>query len=264
MKELVSIITPSYNTAGFVCQTMDSVRNQTYTNWEMLIVDDCSTDGSAEVIENYLKENGETRIRLLRNQRNSGAALSRNYALREAKGRWVAFLDSDDLWTPDKLEKQIRFMQDMPCSFSYTEYSEIDEQSRSLGRTVSGPHRITRMGMRRYCWPGCLTVMYDRAAIGLVQCPNIRKNNDYAMWLAISREAPCCLLAENLGSYRKRSGSISNHNCLKLIQWHYRLFHDAEGRNCFASLYYTAGNLFFGLYKKLRYYRKKPGEDAAD
>lgn len=162
--DLVSIIMPSYNTAKFIEETIDSVLAQTYTNWELIIVDDCSTDDTDAVVAKYQ----DSRIQYLKNGKNSGAAVSRNRALREAKGRWIAFLDSDDLWAPDKLEKQIRFMEANHYSYSYTGYLEIDEASKPLGVRVSGPKRITKACMYAYCWPGCLTVMYDANVIGLV------------------------------------------------------------------------------------------------
>ena len=172
MTDLVSIIMPSYNTAKFIEETIDSVLSQTYANWELIIVDDCSTDDTDAVVAKYQDD----RIRYLKNEKNSGAAVSRNRALREAKGRWIAFLDSDDLWTPDKLEKQIRFMEENGYSYSYTNYLEIDEDSKPLGARVTGPKRITKAGMYAYCWPGCLTVMYDAKVVGLVQIADIKKN----------------------------------------------------------------------------------------
>jgi glycosyltransferase involved in cell wall biosynthesis len=198
----------------------------------------------------------DSRIRYLKNEKNSGAAVSRNRALREARGRWIAFLDSDDLWTADKLEKQIRFMEEKGCAYSYTGYVEIGEDSAPLGVRVTGPKRITKAGMFAYCWPGCLTVMYDANVIGLVQIADIKKNNDYAMWLKAIRKADCWLLDEDLGFYRKRAGSISRHSYTKLIQWHYKLFHEANGYGKVASALLTCGNLGFGVCKKLFYVTK--------
>lgn len=250
MHDLVSIIMPSYNTAQYIADSIRSVQAQTYKNWELLIVDDCSTDGSDDVVAPFLSD---ARIRYLKNEVNSGAALSRNYALREAKGRWIAFLDSDDLWAPEKLERQILFMEKENCHFSYTYYQEIDEASQPLGVTVHGPRHITKAGMLRFCWPGCLTVMYDAQVVGLLQIPDIRKNNDYAMWLYVIDKADCCLLPEILAGYRRRSGSISNQSYVKLIKWHYRLFRQVRKESACLSIVHTAGNLVFGVYKKIRY-----------
>jgi glycosyltransferase involved in cell wall biosynthesis len=252
---LVSIITPNWNCAKFVRDTIKSVQNQTYTNWEMIIVDDCSTDESETIIKSFLIE--DNRIKFIRNEKNSGAAISRNYALREAKGKWIAFLDSDDLWTPDKLEKQLKFMVENGYKFSYTKYIEIDEFGKEKGICISGPKHITRRGMYNFCWPGCLTVMYNRDAIGLIQIADIKKNNDYAMWLKVCKKADCYLLTEVLAKYRRgRSGSISTQGYSTLIKWHYKLFHEANKKNTILSIWLTTWNLIFGLYKKLIYVKK--------
>ncbi len=251
MNDLVSIITPSYNTAKYIAETIKSVQAQTYTNWEMIIVDDCSTDNTDVVVAGFLSD---TRIRYLKNSKNSGAAVSRNYALREAKGKWIAFLDSDDLWLPEKLERQIAFMQQGGYYFSYTNYEEIDANSRPLGVSVTGPKKVSRHGMYNYCWPGCLTVMYDAEMVGLIQIEDIKKNNDYAMWLKVCKKADCYLLNENLAKYRRgRSGSISTQKITTLIKWHYRLYRICDDKNVLGAAVLTFRNLFFGVLKKIIY-----------
>lgn len=250
---LVSIIMPSYNTASFIEETIQSVLNQTYTNWELIIVDDCSTDNT-DIVVGKIKD---PRIRYIKNEKNSGAAVSRNRALREANGRWVAFLDSDDLWKPEKLEKQICFMMKNRYYFSYTNYEEIDADGNKTNVIVTGPKVISKTGMFNYCWPGCLTVMYDRKKIGLIQITDIKKNNDYAMWLKVCKKTRCYLLDEVLAEYRRgRSGSISTHGYKELIKWHYRLFKNAEKKNSIESLFNTGRNILFGIYKKKRYVRR--------
>lgn len=250
---LVSIIMPSYNTALYIEETIQSVLNQTYPNWELIIVDDCSTDNTDEVLEK-IKDH---RIHYLKNEKNSGAAVSRNKALRESKGQWIAFLDSDDLWMPNKLEKQIRFMEETGYAFSYTNYEEIDVNGNKTGVTVTGPKKITKTGMFNYCWPGCLTVMYDAEKVGLIQIEDIKKNNDYAMWLKVCKKADCYLLDETLGQYRKgRVGSVSTHSIKTMIGWHFKLYHEAEGMGWIESLINTGRNLVFGFYKKKRYVRR--------
>lgn len=254
MDELVSIIMPSYNTANYIAASIQSVLDQTYPNWELIIVDDCSTDNTDAVIAPFLSD---TRIRYLKNEQNSGAAISRNRALREAKGRWVAFLDSDDLWYPAKLKTQLKFMQSHGYHFSYTNYEELNEAGAQTGVLVSGPKRITKTGMYDFCWPGCLTVMYDAEAVGLVQIADIRKNNDYAMWLKICQKADCYLLDTCLAQYRRgRTGSISSHHIAAMVSWHYKLFRNAENKSPMIALTLTARNLFWGLYKKVRYVKR--------
>lgn len=251
---LVSIIMPSYNTAPYIKQTIQSVLDQTYTNWELIIVDDCSTDNTDEVLENIK----DSRIRYFKNDKNSGAAVSRNKALREAKGQWIAYLDSDDLWMPEKLEKQIHFMETNGYAFSYTNYEEIDVNGNKTGVSITGPKKITKTGMFNYCWPGCLTVMFDANKIGLIQIEDIKKNNDYAMWLKVCRKVDCFLLDEILGQYRKgRIGSVSTHSIKTMIGWHYKLYHEAEDMGILSSLFNTGRNLVFGFYKKKRYVRRQ-------
>ena len=254
MNDLVSIIMPSYNTAPYIAESIQSVIDQTYKDWELIIVDDCSTDNTDEVITSLHDE----RIRYFKNKKNGGAAVSRNKALRKAKGKWIAFLDSDDLWNPKKLEKQIEFMKENGYDFSYTNYEEIDADGNKTGVRVTGPKKITKTGMYNYCWPGCLTVMYDANEIGLIQIKDIKKNNDYAMWLKVCKKADCYLLNEVLAQYRKgRAGSVSTQSIKTMIGWHYRLFHEAEKQGIVSSLINTGRNLCFGYYKKKRFVKSR-------
>ena len=253
-KGLVSIIMPSYNTASYIKETIQSVLNQTYQNWELIIVDDCSADNTDEVLGTIK----DPRIRYFKNDKNSGAAVSRNKALREARGQWIAFLDSDDLWMPEKLEKQIHFMEKNDYSFSYTNYEEIDVEGKKTGIRVTGPKKITKTGMFNYCWPGCLTVMFDANKVGLLQIKDIKKNNDYAMWLKVCKKVNGFLLDEYLAFYRKgRVGSVSTHSIKTMILWHYKLYHDAENMGVIKSLFNTGRNLIFGFYKKCKYVSKE-------
>lgn len=254
MNDLVSIIMPSYNTAAFIAGSIRSVLSQTYTNWELIIVDDCSSDNTDEVVKQFLTDE---RIKYFKNEINSGAAMSRNRALREAKGKWIAFLDSDDLWMPEKLEKQIQFMKRNDYHFSYTNYSEINAEGKKIGVAVTGPKRITKTGFFNYCWPGCLTVMYDRDVVGLIQIEDIKKNNDYAMWLKVCRKAKCYLLDKELALYRRgRVGSVSTNGIKTMIVWHFRLYREAERQNLIPSMLNTGRNLIFGFYKKVRYVKR--------
>jgi len=250
--DLVSIIMPSYNCGEYVEDTIRSVQAQTYDNWEIIFMDDCSTDDTVQRVSEL--RNKDSRIRLYQNKGNFGAAVSRNNALREVKGRWVAFLDSDDQWKPDKLEKQVRFMEENGYKFTYTCYSEMDSEGKDTGVIVSGPLKVTKAGMFAFCWPGCLTVMYDANEIGLIQIEDIKKNNDYAMWLKVCKKADCYLLPEILAKYRRgRSGSVSSHSISTMIKWHYKLFRDAEKMSVIPSLWHTGVNLVCGFYKKIKY-----------
>ena len=253
--DLVSVIMPSFNCGRFVEETIRSVQAQTYSNWELIFMDDRSTDNTISIVSNMREK--DNRIHLFQNVSNLGAAVSRNNALREAKGRWIAFLDSDDLWEPTKLEKQISFMEENGYSFSYTSYQEIDSNSNITGVVVSGPQHVSKRGMYNFCWPGCLTVMYDKNVIGEIQIKDIKKNNDYAMWLKVCKKVDCYLLDEILAKYRRgRTGSVSTHGIITMIGWHYKLWHEAEGKCVIESLYLTGMNLVFGFYKKIKYVKK--------
>ena len=259
--DLVSIIMPSYNCGEYIKDTILSVQAQTYKNWEIIFMDDCSNDDTIRRVSELREK--EPRIRLFQNKFNSGAAISRNNALREVKGRWIAFLDSDDLWEPTKLEKQLRFMEENGYAFSYTEYQEMNADGNLTGVTISGPKHVTKRGMYNFCWPGCLTVMYDREKIGLIQIEDIKKNNDYAMWLKVCKKADCYLLPEVLAKYRRgRAGSVSTHGITTMIGWHYKLWREAEKRSVIASLWLTGVNLVCGLYKKKKYVKRNQVLDA--
>ena len=253
---LVSIITPTWNCAAFICETIRSIQAQTYQNWELIISDDCSTDNTKKVIEPYLQE--DKRIKYICNEKNSGAAITRNNALKRATGKWIAFLDSDDLWLPHKLERQLEFMVKNDYAFSYHEYTEMTEEGKDMGVYVSGIQKVNAFNMFACCWPGCLAVMYDAEKIGLIQINDIKKNNDTAMWLKVVRKAPCYLLKENLARYRRRANSITPKPLWKRIWAHYPLFRVAEEMNPVAATFWTLMNVFGNAFKKMFYVKKMP------
>ena len=248
MNDLVSVIMPSYNTADYIGDSIRSVLAQTYKNWELLIVDDCSKDNTDEVVASF----ADARIRYLKNERNSGAALSRNRALREAKGRWIAFLDSDDMWDAQKLERQLTFMEEHGYAFTFTDY-RVQVNGHILPYLYIGPDVVNKRKIYDYCYFSTITVMYDRDAVGLVQIENLRKNNDYAMWLQIAEKVVFYRFPECLSTVVKRENSVSSGSKLKLIKWHYRLFHDGLHKNAAISAVLTVNNLVHGVIKKIRY-----------
>ena len=252
MNELVSIIMPSYNTAKFIGETISSVLAQTYTNWELIIVDDCSTDNTDEVVAGY----DDPRIRYLKNEKNSGAAVSRNYALREATGKWIAFLDSDDLWYPEKLEKQIAFMEENGYDFTYTDYEIVMPNGEKLPYIFTAPKKVTRRKLFNYCYFSTITVVYNREKIGLVQIADVKKNNDYAMWFEALKKAVAYRFPHCLSTYCKRENSISSGKKTKLIKHHYILYRKALKKSKLVSVILTLNNLFFGVLKKI-FYKKK-------
>lgn len=245
--QLVSIIMPAYNCERFIAEAIRSVLSQTYTDWELIIVDDCSTDNTAQIVASF----DDTRIVYQRNEKNMGAALTRNKALQIAKGHYIAFLDADDLWTPEKLEHQIAFMEKNGYDFTYTAFRRTDKPLR-----IAGPKHVTRLGMYAFCWPACPTVMYNRQKIGLIQITDLRKNNDYAMWLHVIQKADCYLLNEELFFYNKHAGSVSDAKISVLLKWHYRLWRQEMNCSPITALFYTGLNAVFGAYKKIRYISK--------
>ena len=247
---LVSIVMPNYNSEKYVVESINSILEQTYQNWELLFVDDCSTDNSIEVARSF----NDDRIKIFKNETNSGAAVSRNYALREAKGKWIAFLDSDDLWESEKLEKQLGYMVANNYDFSYTRYIQINEESQANGVEITGPRKIGKRKMFRYDYIGCLTVIYNVEKTGVIQIePSIKTRNDYAIWLKVCKFYECHLFDERLAKYRIRKKSLSHSGMKKKIQGHYRLFRYGENMCALKALWHTAVNMFFGVLKKMFY-----------
>ena len=246
MNDLVSVITPSYNSEKFISKTIESVINQTYKNWEMIIVDDCSTDKSNKIIENYIKK--DNRIKFLKLEKNMGPAVARNTAIREAKGRYIAFLDSDDIWLPEKLEKQLEFMNKNDLAFTYSSYYLINEEEKHLGVFNTIPE-ITYESMLRTCSVGCLTAIYDTHKLGKMYMPNILKRQDYGLWLKILKLIGKTKgILEPLAIYRIRKNSVSS-NKLKVSIYQWRVYRDIEKIGFFKSIYYFAHYVRNGLKK---------------
>lgn len=225
-EKLVSIITPTYNCAKFIARTIDSVQAQTYQNWEMIIVDDCSQDNTKEIVEEYIKNDSRIKYHLL--AVNSGAAVARTTAMNLAKGSYMAFLDSDDIWMPDKLERQIKWMNDNGYVFSCTAYEQIDEEDNLLNRTIKTVRRTDYNRLLLDCPVGNSTVVYDVEKMGKFEVPNIRKRNDDALWLQmLKKEKYIWGMPDVLMKYRIRQNSISS-NKFKVIKYHWILYRDIE------------------------------------
>lgn len=236
---LVSVIMPAYNCGEFIAQSVESVLAQSLKDWELLIVDDCSTDNTYEVLSPYLEQ--DVRIRYTRLEEKGGAQMARTRALSQARGKYVAFLDSDDLWDPSKLEKQAAYMEADGKAFSATAYGRIDREGKSKGVAFYPPERTDYKKMLRCSNPiGNSTVMYDREQLGEYTVPNIQKRNDFAMWLQILKNCDCCYgMPEVLSFYRVRDGSISTTNKLSLVKYHWRLYREIEGFGFLKSAWYV-------------------------
>ena len=250
-QDMVSIVMPTYNCEAYIVEAIKSVKAQTYTNWELLVVDDCSTDATESVVCNMMAD--DARIKYMRNQNRLGAADSRNRALRVARGRWIAFLDSDDIWFPDKLDSQISFMTDHDYQFCYHKYFVVDEKGKSLNTIVGGKEKVGKFGMYSCCWPGCLTVIYDREYVGLIQIANIERNNDSAIWLEVVKRCPCYLFDKPLAYYRHRKGSLTPSSAWKKALAHYPLFRIGAKMNPVMAWIMVGINIIGSIYKKVFY-----------
>lgn len=233
-KGMVSIIMPSYNSANYINETISSVLEQTYTHWELIIVDDFSTDNTFEIIKDLSKR--DQRIKPFKLKKNSGAAVARNNAVEQAEGEFLAFLDSDDLWLPEKLEKQISFMKMNNYDFTATAYNEIFEESGETRRTVLPKKESDYDGVLKHC-PGNSTVMYNVDSLGKFFIPDIKRRNDFVMWLKVIKKANLLHgMDEVLTMYKVRDGSLSN-NKKSLVKYQWKVYREIEKLSLTKSIY---------------------------
>ena len=252
---LVSIITPVYNCEQLLPETIECVINQSYKNWEMLLVDDCSTDNSASIVKKYAKN--DSRIKYIKLKENSGAAIARNTALSKSKGRFIAYLDSDDLWKKEKLEKQVKFMVDNNYAFTCTDYEKIDEQGKSLNKIIRIPKKVNYNLYLRNTIIQTVGVMVDSDITGkeLLVMPNIRRRQDAATWCQILKAGyDCYELPENLSYYRVVTNSLSS-NKFKAVKGTWSLYRDIEKLPLLKSCYCFVGYAFNAVKKRI-YIRK--------
>lgn len=246
----VSIISPSYNSEKFIVYTIDSVISQSYKDWEMIIVDDCSTDNTTIIVENYIKKYPEFSIELIKNNSNLGPALTRNRAIEKAKGRFIAFLDTDDLWKPNKLEVQLNFMLENNYKFTCSYFSQIDENGEFLKDTKKIPFSVTYNDLLTSNTVGCLTAIYDTDYFGKILMDNIKKRQDFALWLKLLKKIDfvyCC--PQILAEYRLRKNSVSS-NKFKLIKFHWFIYKDIEKLGILKSIGLTFTYIFKTLNSK--------------
>lgn len=241
MDKKVSIIVPVYNVEKFIEETIDSVRKQTFENWELLLVLDGCTDNTEAVIQAYCETVKDDRIRLIRQPENMGAAQARNRGVREATGRYIAYLDSDDLWRKDKLSLQLAFMEEKKAAFSFTGYEFADEHAKGLGKIVRVPAYMQYRDALKNTTIFTTTVMFDTARIdrSLLEMPQI-KSEDTALWWKVLRNGYTAYgLDENLALYRRAGRTLSS-NKLEAIRRIWNLYRKAEGLPVYRSLYYFA------------------------
>lgn len=249
MKELVSIIVPVYNAEKFIDETISTVLDQTYTNFELLLVNDCSTDNSEKLIKKYLKDD---RIKLINNETNSRAAVSRNNGIKAAKGRYICFLDADDKWDKTKLEKQIKFMNEKDCEFSFTSYEFADENCIPNGKKVIVPETITYNEALKNTTIWTSTVMFDMTKLSKedIYMPDVKSEDTACWWSILKKIDKAYGLQDILSFYRRTEGTLSS-NKFEAIKRIWNLYRNVEHLNLFKSLYCFFGYAFRAVLRRI-------------
>jgi len=249
LKALVSIITPLYNSQAFIAETINSVLNQSYKNWELILIDDCSSDNTLDIVSEFITKHNN--IKLIKNANNSGAAISRNKGIEAAKGDYIAFLDADDLWKPEKLEKQIAFMKLEDCDVCFSSYEQIDEAGNSLNKLIKALPVLNYNTLLKTNYIGNLTGIYNAKALGKIEAANLRKRQDWLLWLSAIKKSnkPAKSVQESLAYYRVREGSMSS-NKIELLKHNYLVYKKGLGFSVVKSLYRMLVFLFEQFFVK--------------
>ena len=251
IEDKISIITPAWNSEKYIVDTIKSVQNQTYTNWEMIIVDDCSIDNTFKIVENITKI--DPRVKILKQKVNSGAAKARNRSLKEATGRFIAYLDADDIWKPDKLEKQVNFMKEKRCFFSCTSYEVINDEGKKLNKEVHMLPKVDYIGFLTNNLLQTVGIMIDTSVVDkkYLIMPNLRRRQDAATWLQILKAGyECYGIDKILAEYRRTNNSLSS-NKLKAIKGVWSLYREVEHLSFFFSCYCFVRYAFLAVWKRL-------------
>jgi glycosyltransferase involved in cell wall biosynthesis len=254
MNDLVSILIPTYNTEKFIRATLQSVQDQSYSNWEMILVDDASTDQTVSIIEEFAKN--DNRIKFFKLEKNSGNGFARNIALEKASGKYIAYLDADDLWFPEKLEKQIGFLKTNNLNFTFSFYDSIDEEGNDLNRRVESPNPLTYKQLFFCNYVGNLTAIYDADFFGKIKLESSQKRQDWRLWLTILKKIKTAeAIPESLAFYRIRKDSISSSK-FKLIKHNFGVYREFHGYNLVFSILLMMRFLFTQLIIKSKYIKK--------
>ena len=251
--DLVSIVMLSHNDGEYLKESVESILAQTYTNWELIFLDNSSKDDTISQMMEYKEK--DPRFKIGQMVFSKGQSYNLYTALRSATGRWVAFLSSRDKWEPHKLEKQIRFMEEHGYAFCYHNYGLIDKNSKKKGIEVTGKEVITRYDLKKCCWMGYLTVMYDKTKISTPTREKIKFNNNYALWLDVAENADCHLLDECLGSMRVVTGAINPFSLKGKFRWRYEVYRVVEGKGPLMSAVLTYRNFFYTIVRNQKYTR---------
>jgi len=254
MNDLVSILTPTYNTEKFIRSTIESAQNQSYTNWEMILVDDASADNTVAIIEEFVKK--DSRIKLFKLPENRGNGFARNAALEKATGKYIAYLDADDLWFPEKLEKQIQFLKANNLHFTFSFYDSINEEGNDLNRRVESPNPLTYKQLFFCNYVGNLTAIYDADYFGKIILETSQKRQDWRIWLTILKQIKIAKpVPESLAFYRIRKDSVSSSK-FKLIKHNFGVYREFHGYNLVFSVLLMMRFLFTQLIIKPKYIKK--------
>ena len=245
-KPLVSVIIPAFNSNDTINETISSVLNQSYENTEIIIIDDCGEQRTIDVLEKDILN----RIKLIRHDSNLGAASARNTGLREAKGRFIAFLDADDMWYSEKLARQIDFMQINKIAISHTLYSELEGDR--ITKNSFSPSVLKHQDLLRANYIGCLTVVVDREVVGSFEFPDMRRRQDYALWLKLSKKFDLILLPERLGIYRKDTLNSLSKNRLKVMAGFYSVYRHLGYSGIF-SVFLVIQYICYYIIKRTKY-----------
>lgn len=262
--DLVSVIMLSKDNGRYVEETVRSVLAQTYQNWEIIFMDDSSKDDTISQMMDLMNESRirkndgsfETKIKVSQSVMSKGFGSSLNSALRDARGRWIAFLNVGDIWVPNKLERQIEFMEKNGYAFSYTKFGIINEQSEDRGVEIGGKEHINYKEMQKCCWPCYLTVMYDAEKVGRMRVRNLGRNNDYALWLNVCEKVDCHLLPECLAKHRTPWGLLGRFLMTDKLKWRYECYRIEEDLSPVKASLYTIRNGFYGLVKWFKYVKR--------
>ena len=250
-KGLVSIIMLLHNRGEFVEESVKSVLAQTYTNWELLFYNLNSKDDTVNRMMEF--KNQDARIHVSKMVSSESISTCQNAALKEAKGQWIAFLNCGDIWEPEKLERQIAFMEQNGYHYSYTNYRRQGHFRTNRVRIQSGPQRLTRNDMALCCWPGNLTVMYDAMKIGRMHVQDLKHNNDYVLWLMLSERADCYLLPECLATLRTPQSTILEYLLADKLEWRYQVYRKVMRKNLLTAICMTLRSLWFASIKRTKY-----------
>ena len=246
---LVSIITPVYNAERFLSETIKSVKEQTYKNWELLLVDDCSKDNSAKIIKEFNRT--DDRIKYIKLEKNSGASISRNTGIKNAKGRFIAFVDSDDLWEPEKLEIQISYMLEKKLGFTFTSYRYMKENGVKTNKVAKAPFKINYNELLKNTIIGCSTVVIDKDIIGEFEMPLVKRGQDTATWLQILRNEKYAYgIQKDLVNYRLVGDSLSS-NKIKALKRTWNTYRNVEKLNIFKSSYVFCFYVYNAIKKRI-------------